>query len=445
MFSKITLKNFRSFDNIVFDLSGKNKSVKPLAIIFGENGAGKSNLATSFVLLSELLNTMNVRDIYQELINEMAKYDNPNLGEIMRSHLRDIQAIINDYRMIDNSEPLIAEYNFVINGKQGKYIIELSNSEIIHERLEFLLSKRKGIYFDCTPNKISINNDIFTSEDFYENIKETAKKYWGKHSILAIIKHEIFDKTQSYALNNISENFKRVIAEFDLLSAYNIKIGTREWSELFTPLTILEEPITGKIDNDKLEELELVESIISSFFSSISPNIKRAFYRVNNKDDKLVYNLYFEKKIAGCYKEIPFYKESTGNHQVLQILCYVISACLGNTVVIDEADSGIHDVLFCQIIQEIEPLIAGQLIMTTHNTMLMDTTFAREATYILKIDENGSKEILSISDFPNRTYANNSIRNKYLNNHYEGIPKTSYMGFATLIETIKNFYNKYHS
>ena len=203
MFSKITLKNFRSFDNIVFDLSAKNKSVKPLVIIFGENGAGKSNLATSFVLLSELLNTMNVRDIYEELINEMAKYDNPNLSEIMRSHLRDIQAIINDYRMIDNSEPLVAEYDFIINGKQGKYIVELSDSEITHERLEFLLNKRKGIYFDCTPEKITINQDIFTSEDFYEDIKETAKKYWGKHSILAIVKHEIFDKTQNTAANKM--------------------------------------------------------------------------------------------------------------------------------------------------------------------------------------------------------------------------------------------------
>lgn len=47
MFTKITLENFRSFDHIVFDLTEKGNVPKHLAVLYGENGAGKSNLMSA--------------------------------------------------------------------------------------------------------------------------------------------------------------------------------------------------------------------------------------------------------------------------------------------------------------------------------------------------------------------------------------------------------------
>lgn len=57
MFTKICLRNFRSFDEIEFDLSEKANKAKPLAVVYGENGAGKSNLMSAFVLLKEIMQT----------------------------------------------------------------------------------------------------------------------------------------------------------------------------------------------------------------------------------------------------------------------------------------------------------------------------------------------------------------------------------------------------
>ena len=54
MFTKITLENFRSFDHIELDLTEKGNTAKHLAILYGENGAGKSNLMSAFVLLPEV-------------------------------------------------------------------------------------------------------------------------------------------------------------------------------------------------------------------------------------------------------------------------------------------------------------------------------------------------------------------------------------------------------
>ena len=55
MFEYIKAKNFKSFGNIEFDLRDKKGDPKKLVLIFGENGIGKSNLASAFFLLSETL------------------------------------------------------------------------------------------------------------------------------------------------------------------------------------------------------------------------------------------------------------------------------------------------------------------------------------------------------------------------------------------------------
>ena len=76
--------------------------------------------------------------------------------------------------------------------------------------------------------------------------------------------------------------------------------------------------------------------------------------------------------------------------------------------------------------------------MTTHNTMLMEADFAKNATYILCEDVYGCKKINSISDFDKRTYASNNIRNKYLNNGYGGLPNVTEINFKSLIDELDN-------
>ena len=103
---------------------------------------------------------------------------------------------------------------------------------------------------------------------------------------------------------------------------------------------------------------------------------------------------------------------------------------------IDEADAGIHDLLFQKMMVEIQPKIEGQLIITTHNTMLMETEFAREAVYVMQEDEDRNKEIRCITDYGKRTYFNNNIRNKYLNNEYKGVPSVKKIEFSSLLQML---------
>ena len=439
MFTKIRLQNFRTFDNIEFDLTTKGNAPKNLAIIYGENGVGKSNLVSAFVLLCELMATMDVRDMYEELLAQKSIFSDEKMEQDMRQRimegLRDMRAIINDCRMVNCDDPIVAEYEFCIFGNSGKYYVELGENEIIRERLEYLLNKRRGIYFDCSKEAITINSGIVKDKDLLSDIKATAKRFWGKHSLLAIISHELYDKSEAYGRENISSNFDDVLGELGILSC-SIGFGTKKWDKLYAPFAVFEDASRGRIVKEKESQLDLAEYIFSQFFSAINSDIRKVEYEKAYNGNYISYKLIVEKLIAGEYRKIDFARESAGSHQILRILCYLLTACMGGIVVLDEADSGIHDMLFQKILQEIHEHISGQVIMTTHNTMLMETDFARESTYILYEETAGHKVIRCVVDYDKRTYLSNNIRNKYLNKEYKGIPEIKEIDFEYLISKI---------
>lgn len=70
MFTKIRLKNFYSFEDVTFDLSKGPKDFKHLAIIYGENGSGKTNLMSGLGVFIDLMRTMDVRDMIEKILYE---------------------------------------------------------------------------------------------------------------------------------------------------------------------------------------------------------------------------------------------------------------------------------------------------------------------------------------------------------------------------------------
>lgn len=446
MFTKITLENFRSFDHIVFDLTEKGNVPKHLAVLYGENGAGKSNLMSAFVLLPELTRTMDVRDAYERLLTRDAIFQDEKMEKVMREQmrhsLRDMSAIIKDYRMIDCEDPIVAEYEFNINGNNGCYRVEFGQDEIVHERLEYVLNRRRGLYFDCSSDGILINDTVIqgtNGKDFLVDVKETAKRYWGKHSLLAILLYEMKDKSNAFGRDNVTENFNTVLREFRGLSCA-VSMGNKSWEGLSSKLQVLKRPLQGHLSLRRETELDYASDFFTQLFTSVDLSVRKIFYKKEFHDDEIYYKLIEEKYIAGNYRRIDFERESAGNCQLLNISCYLLTACMGGVVILDEAEANIHDLLFQKLLEEIRPILKGQVIMTTHNTMLMEASFAREATYILSVDPDNpsDKKIRCISDYRKRTYAANNIRNKYLNCEYGGVPKLRQTEFQESIEKICN-------
>ena len=54
MFTSVTLKNYRSLTNLSFNLLSTRGTPRKIALVYGENGVGKTNLMSSLLTLQDI-------------------------------------------------------------------------------------------------------------------------------------------------------------------------------------------------------------------------------------------------------------------------------------------------------------------------------------------------------------------------------------------------------
>lgn len=440
MFEYIKLKNFKSFKDIELNLLDKSGNPKQLILIYGENGIGKSNLASSFFMLSETLRTMDVRDIMQSIFShDPDKLLDEKFTKILKSRYRDLESLIQENKMVDSSESMYMEFGFNLDGKKGKYILETNNSQIISEKLEFVLAKNRGTCFNISPDKITISPKLFLDKKAHSEIIASCKKYWGKHSLLSILLHESDDKSDQYIKNQISDNFDIVLDFFSQISC-KVKFGSRqERGVIGLPPEIFGSFDDGDIPVDEEDILNKTEHMLNIFFKYTYHDIDNVFYKRETKENRIYYQLMVSKNIAGLERVIPFSLESTGTQSLLQLLPFMLVVVRRPIVaIIDEFDTALHDKLVEKLVVALNSEIQGQLIMTTHNTLLMESVLSKENIYVINEDEMGNKEIKCITYYDNKIHKNTNIRNQYLNGQYHGIPEINEFNFNVLLSTLED-------
>ncbi len=442
MFEYVKLKNFKSLVNSEINLLNKDGAPKKTVLIYGRNGIGKSNLASAFFMLSETFRTMDVRDLMQTILTDKPEsLDNETFQKLFKERYKDIETIINDNKTVSSSEPMYLEFGFILNGnKRGKYLLEMDNNQIIHERLEYVLTKNKGQYFDIVRNNgsttININRRISKNKKAYDSILEACEKFWGKHSLISILFHETDDKTEEYIKENLSVNFKEVMHFFSKISC-KLKLGNKgERGFIGLPPEMIGPFDQGEISSSKEEQLNKVEKLLNTFFKSVYPDVKEAFYDRKLEDDIIHYQLMFKKNIAGKVRIIDFSLESTGTQTLLDILPFMLVAVNGSVAIIDEYDMGIHDLLVKNTISSLFEKIKGQLILITHTTLLMDSKIPNENIYLIHEFENGKKNIKPIT-YNNKIHKNANVRNQYLEGNYSGVPEKTSIDFQQLYSILK--------
>lgn len=406
---------------------------------------GKTNLLYGFSALTDLVHTMDIRDIMEQLFTskkmmELSSIidDAPDLFQLISKSLPDVKAISQKARMVGTNAPVLLEYEFLISEKRGRYVVELGAEEIIHERLEYTLEKNKGIYFDLTSAKKKVNQRIFKSAETLHEIESLIDRFWGKHTLLAILLHEKNDKSEMYIENSLSNNFYTLINKLCAISC-SLKSDALEGKIQDHQLKVLDNFESGTVRKQDEYLLDDTERALSMLFASINSDNRHVFYRRDLQEGgKIKYNLIIRKFISGEERDIDFELESSGNHQLLRVLWQLLFAMSGGTAIVDEIDAGIHDLLMLKLIGDALPYIKGQLIFATHNTALMEMKNIQQYIYIINEDEHANKTIRCIDDYDNRTYQLNNIRNKYFDGAYSGIPSIKRMDFGFILDALEN-------
>lgn len=437
MFTRVKIKNYKSLINLDVDLSAKKKQPKPLVVIYGENGVGKSNFATAFCTLCESLRTMLARTKLQKLIDkdklEGLIYDEEFI-KFIAENLKDTESIIKSCKTINSTENMSLEFEFVIEGRQGRYLIEYDDSKIVHEKLEYVLNKNRTLFFEIAEDKIKINEKIFTDGEYLKYFYDLLEKYNGKHSFLSILMFEDEGKADGYVIQRISERLYEVLLSFMLMSvrvksAFGLERGFG--ASCYKVFKNLGE---GVISIEDEEELNKAEKMVNEFFTLAYSDIKEAYYKREKTDGKIKYSLFFKKMMYGKIVDVSYELESTGTQALLQIMPFLLMSVEGKTVIIDELDTGIHDLLINNILCNISDSAKGQLIITTHNTMFLESSDINpEYIYTFFVDKDANKELVPIVEFEDRTHPNLNYRNRYLKGMYGGIPFTRDIDFDKLL------------
>ena len=406
--------------------------MKNFAAIYGENGSGKTNFILSIRFLIDSMVSFYSDHILQILQEKMDSGEIENnlfsaikaIGWDTPIHIQTINESMKQCRMIGCTSPTEVEYGFHYKNHDGVYHIVFTDT-ILEESLRFWTGKQTGTMYSVSmtnEHKIQckLSPKAFQSARLRQDIQADAERFWGKHSLLGIIINQINRQNAIYTKDNYSQYF------IDVLDCFNqLKVLTK--NQLSAQLllfkqnnnTILPNLDSGVISKSALPLLQRSERVVNSILTQTYAEIKEVKYHIEQDKDQLRYHLEIYKMIAGEVRRIDVDDESAGTIHILEILSPLMSALAGMTVFIDEADTGIHDILFRNIIESIKDDIAGQLILTTHNTTLLEKIDSQNA-YIIYVDYEGNKEAVCIDEYD--VQKTNNARSLYLKGVFGGIP-----------------------
>lgn len=424
MFTYLKVKNYKSLVDFQADFRNKKGTPKKLILIYGENGAGKSNLIEIFHFLKRLINTrVAVSQYGLETIGDNSIYNKKVEEKIRESFFQyyDISTMIGISKTFNSQEPLYIECGVRLGKTDYSYIISMDDKEIIYEKLSCNIKSGSEVLFEIVKNRALLNNAI-KNKKYETEIKEQIEKYWGKHSFLSLITYEYQDKIREYVLKNIDKN---LLVFIDFFMIYNVIVPLVPYEPRGISLSqshFIIDIFDGDISIALEHILDRTEKVLNSVITSLYSDIKQVYYRRKYENNNISYKLYCKRNIYGKIIDIEFVFESYGTRKLFNIIPFVFSSVYNGQMIMDEFDTGIHDILIGKLLENIEPHIKGQLIITTHNTALMESEIKKDNIYVFNISSKGDKELIPITDFEKRIHPNLNVRKRYLSGLYGGVP-----------------------
>lgn len=429
MFTYVNLKKFKSFGDIRFDFKKTQKETKKFVAIYGENGSGKSNFVSVFELIGFTINSFALSNLHAMLSDNQESFSGLVPRDQIQSAIKMLSTSLSDFRMIGCDEATTVELGFNIGGVDGYYKFSFKE-EFISEELYYLCGKKRGKMFSInSENGIrEINKSVFSPE-YSKDFDKELDKYWGKHSFLGIFVHEISEKNRSFIDANVSEDFTKVYFELNCVHVSCTKNNAqmRMGAVKNSPYNLFPSP-----DVPIEIIIERNERLLNDLFCQLYSDIKEIYYEKNIPDNSKLPPLHVKKIIAGEVRDVLFDYESSGTKRILELVDAIIAVMNGYTVIYDEIDNGIHDLLTTTIITSLVNSAPGQLIITTHNTLLLESIDPQSA-YVIYVDCDGNKESRCIADYGERIQKTNNMRNLYLKGMYGGIPYTSEIDFSYFV------------
>lgn len=371
MLSQFTVKNYKSIrEEITLDMQAtaisehENRIIitedgekyLPLAVIYGPNGGGKSNVL-------EALHTLESK----VLRPVCAICDNKECGYKARK----IPVKPFAFSEETKNEPTEFEVFFRTKLAEYRYILHVKGDMVVYESLDRikLNTRRRSALFTRDDNgEISLKG-IFARFKISDDISETLPfiSYLG----ITYKKNEV-----------ISDVFGWFENQIDFLNYGNP----------------LQEMRTAIAKSDDLKKLVL--DMVKEMDLDIDD------FRVEEKEDNL--EVYMRHNVDGYSAEITLDDESSGTKKLFGLLPFIArSLIVGTTLVIDELDAKLHPLLLKHIIELYgtpeSNKRGAQLIFTSHDLSTMNSeVFRRDEIWFVAKGNSQNSKLYSLVEFKNK-------------------------------------------
>ncbi len=450
MISTIKLQNFGPFSDVEFDLERRKGEPNAFAMVYGENGAGKTRLIDSIEFLKETAHTylgpQRAEALSAEKMNTEIPTDASKRKEVDKALLSLIDALSKDLslslkeasiqktvrgRIMPGSDGMSTSYEFLLDGRRFTYSMEFGgDGKLIGESMRAPITSRICDIYAIKSSEngldIQISPSLLKDDGYRDEMIETIKRYWGNNTFLSIMNDQYIIKNETFMAQNVLDSFDRIRRYIDSIvvvfsSKDTIRIDGFDYCQ-------------GIAEISDTKRLDDAESAYDAFFKSIDGNIKHVHYRREAIDSGITYSLVFDRRISGRIVSINYEDESNGIKKLARMLPAIALTSGGRTILIDEMDSNIHDLMIAELMERIRGYLEGQLIITSHNTELLDDS-EPSSIYIIQVDRKGFRKILPMNKIA-RAQKTNSIRRLYLRGCYEGVP---YVGDVDLENVLSKF------
>ncbi len=445
MFSKLILENFKSFDHFEVDFSeNKNeKRAKKLCLIYGENGIGKTSIVDAFDLLVKSFYSIERLKRANDYLSK--DHDQKNFYGIFSQYANSlgIKEPIEKYKRIGSDNNMSLIFESFIHDKRFVYSMIFSSKRIVEEKLMC----NGDIIFHAGKKKLTLKPNFFMSDNLNNLILDYCSLYFGKHTILSCINAVV--KEVDFSL--VKKSVGIPVIEFMDSIEKTFIFKTKENESFFSFLNIdepddeyindlLDDVFEGPYDDSLERQMMKTKKALTMFYSSLYANISGVDYRItsNRSGSTRTYKLHFIEKTTGDSVDIPYEKESTGTKKLLKLFKYFYYAATNNgTIIIDEIDNGINDILLKTIIKSLEKSIKGQLIFTTHNTLLLDYPI-KNGVYLLDRNPDQRISCYSLDEFGRKIQAGTNLVSQYLKGLYGGVPQEGFFSMEYIVEAVKD-------
>ncbi|MCI1985447.1 MAG: AAA family ATPase [Lactobacillus sp.] len=438
MITGLHLENYGTFVDVDWDLTHRAQA-KNVVALYGENGAGKTHLLRPLAQLSQSIDTLSLRRVIMAQLSRDEDESSPTVSpSILRQfnqtntsieqifhHSFTIDSVGDSVIRVDFDNKELAEHS----GSTGYYELAFNaQHQLKRETLYGIINVRSGIIYQIEhldeTIEAKLNQRIFTNNTLNAELENSIQQFWGKHTLLSVINLALKDNNHQYLGESIGASVWQALRQLRELS-YSIEGTSRQYRHDY-----LVEPLSsGVLGASDAAQLDTTEKALNALFPQLYSDIISLRYDRHPHGDRIDYQLISRKNIWGKIKDVPFNLESDGTKRLLRLVPLLADAMSGKTVVIDEIDTGIHDLLMLTLIEAISEQISGQLIFSTHNTMLLNA-LKPDSAYVIQEDTDGQKYVVSITDVK-QVKRNNNVQKMYLNGDFMGIP---YTGFLDLNE-----------